>query len=75
MLVDDFDTGETLGGPYAWGAMSPIMLAPMHPYFACDVLESRHCPAVYGTTCQAFKRSCARYESRDIGPWLPEMLR
>lgn len=46
---------------------------PMDPVHACRVLPTRHCPAVYGDVCGA--RPCARFESEDEAPWLPELER
>lgn len=39
---------------------------PEHP---CRLIESRHCPAIYDKVCEGL---CARYESKDPTPWLPE---
>lgn len=42
---------------------------PVHP---CREMPSRHCPAVYEDVC-GDDRPCARYESKDDTPWLPEL--
>lgn len=41
---------------------------PVHP---CRVMPTRHCPASYGMVCG--DRPCARFESDDETPWLPEV--
>ncbi len=64
---------ETLGGPYAWGSMEPQFYGPMDPMYPCHHLPTRHCPAVYETCCVGMMKKCARYELREIGPWLPEL--
>jgi hypothetical protein len=43
----------------------------MDPVFPCREMETRHCPAVYQSTCGT--RPCARFESKDEAPWLPEL--
>lgn len=40
------------------------------PAFPCRVMPTRHCPDSYGDVCG--DRPCARYESEDETPWLPE---
>ena len=45
----------------------------MEPVFPCREMPTRHCPAVYEGTCG--ERPCARYESSDEAPWLPELDR
>lgn len=47
------------------------MLGPMEPLHPCRVMFTRHCPAVYDGVCG--DRPCARYESEDAAPWLPEL--
>lgn len=59
--------------PSAHNASSvvPEYLAPMEPRYPCRQLETRHCPASYNGLCG--DRPCARYESEDEAPWLPEL--
>lgn len=48
---------------YFYGNMDPV-----HP---CREMPTRHCPAVYQDVCGI--RPCARYESEDETPWIPEL--
>lgn len=41
---------------------------PEHP---CRIMPTRHCPDVYEGVCG--DRPCARFESEDETPWLPEL--
>jgi len=50
------------------------MLGPMNPVYPCRILQTRHCPAVYDDTCDAWSLPCARYESTDETPWVPEVV-
>jgi len=45
----------------------------MEPVYPCRVMPTRHCPAVYGGTCNDRFKPCARFESEDETPWLPEI--
>lgn len=49
----------------------PQYLAAMAPVHPCRILPTRHCPAVFDAVCG--DRPCARYESDDEAPWLPEL--
>ncbi len=52
----------------------PRYLAAMVPVYPCRLLPTRHCPASYRGLCgDEFDRPCARYESDDETPWLPEL--
>jgi hypothetical protein len=44
----------------------------MSPVFPCREMSTRHCPAGYLAECGP-NRPCARYESEDPAPWLPEL--
>lgn len=50
--------------------LQPPYHRPMEPVYPCREMVTRHCPAIYDGVCG--ERSCARYESRDLTPWLPE---
>lgn len=50
----------------------PRYEGPMRPVFPCREMPTRHCPASYGEIC-GDDRPCARYESEDETPWLPEL--
>lgn len=52
--------------------MIPKYYDRFEPVFACRKMESRHCPAVYDSTCD--DRPCARFESEDSDPWVPEVM-
>lgn len=39
--------------------------------FPCRRMVTRHCPTVYEAECG--DRPCARFESDDTTPWLPEL--
>lgn len=52
--------------------MKPIYDAPMEPRFPCRLMKTRHCPAVYNGQCSD-RQPCARFESTDPHPWLPEV--
>ena len=41
------------------------------PVHECRRMETRHCPVVYAGVCG--DRPCARFESEDETPWLPEI--
>lgn len=41
------------------------------PEFPCREQETRHCPKIYNDVCG--DRPCARFESDDDTPWLPEI--
>lgn len=43
-------------------------MTPEHP---CRQMPTRHCPKVYAGVCG--DRPCARFESEDPAPWLPEI--
>ncbi|HEX6970231.1 MAG TPA: hypothetical protein VF174_15660 [Micromonosporaceae bacterium] len=54
---------------------SPVKIEPPYhgefdPVHPCRKAETRHCPAIYDGVCG--ERPCARFESEDEGPWLPE---
>lgn len=53
--------------------IKPIFDGPMEPRYPCSIMPTRHCPAIYGSVCG--DRPCARYESDDEEPWLPEILK
>lgn len=46
-------------------------LGYMQPSHPCRVMPTRHCPDVYEDVCG--DRPCARFESEDEAPWLPEI--
>lgn len=50
----------------------PLYYGPMEPVHECRVMVTRHCPAIYEGPC-GDDRPCARYESEDETPWLPEL--
>ncbi len=52
--------------------MRALFYGPMEPVYPCREMPTRHCPAIYDTTCGV--RPCARYESEDPYPWVPECL-
>lgn len=56
--------GVTKLKPHYYGSMNPA-----HP---CREMPTRHCPAVYWSVCGP--RPCARFDSRDETPWLPELF-
>lgn len=39
--------------------------------FPCRLIPTRHCPKVYKDVCG--DRPCARLESDDETPWIPEV--
>jgi len=41
------------------------------PVYPCRIMTARHCPAIYDGVCG--DRPCARLESKDEAPWLPEL--
>lgn len=43
----------------------------MEPVYPCRHMITRHCPAIYDSVCD--DRPCARYESEDPNPWIPEI--
>ena len=55
------------------------------PVYPCRVMPTRHCPAMFESTCDNFEYHeppiatdagtypCARYESDEEWPWLPEV--
>jgi hypothetical protein len=49
----------------------PRFSGPMQPVHPCRQIPTRHCPAVYDAECG--DRPCARFESEDETPWLPEL--
>ncbi|MGW4525153.1 hypothetical protein [Amycolatopsis sp. NPDC004378] len=49
----------------------PRFSGPMEPVHPCRQIPTRHCPAVYDDVCG--DRPCARFESEDETPWLPEL--
>lgn len=51
--------------------LRPPYSGPMQPVHPCRQIPTRHCPAVYGAECG--DRPCARFESEDETPWLPEL--
>jgi hypothetical protein len=51
--------------------LQPKFLGPMEPVYACREMPTRHCPAAYDSVCG--DRPCARYESEDPRPWIPEL--
>ena len=53
------------------GVIKPELHGPMDPVHPCRQMPTRHCPAIYQDICG--DRPCARYESRDETPWLPEI--
>lgn len=50
---------------------APQMTGLFEPEHPCREMPTRHCPVVYQSTCG--DRPCARFESDDEAPWLPEM--
>jgi hypothetical protein len=52
--------------------MKPIYDGRFEPRYPCRHMVTRHCPAVYNGLC-GDRRPCARYESTDPTPWLPEV--
>jgi hypothetical protein len=50
----------------------PIYRERFGPVYPCRILPTRHCPAVYGGVC-GDDRPCARFQSEDETPWLPEL--
>jgi len=42
------------------------------PQFPCRVMPTRACPVVFAGVC-GDDRPCARFESEDETPWLPEL--
>lgn len=42
----------------------------LEPVFPCREIHTRHCPASFDAVCPG---PCARYESEDPTPWLPEL--
>lgn len=46
---------------------------PMDPEYPCREMPTRHCPALYEGVCG--ERPCARFQSEDETPWLPELRR
>lgn len=53
--------------------ITPQYLGRFDPRPACRVMNTRHCPVVYEATCDDLGKVCARFESEDEGPWLPEL--
>ncbi|WP_203911186.1 hypothetical protein [Rhizocola hellebori] len=53
-------------------ALKPTFHGPMDPAYPCRQMPTRHCPAIYQDVC-GDDRPCARYESTDETPWLPEL--
>lgn len=49
----------------------PLYVGRNEPAFPCRVMPTRHCPVVYAARCG--DRPCARYESDDPAPWVPEL--
>jgi hypothetical protein len=41
------------------------------PEFPCRLMETRSCPKMYNGVCG--DRPCARFESDDEEPWIPEV--
>lgn len=62
----------TRPGEYPPG-MHPQMHGPNDPVHPCRRIPTRHCPVIYDGVCG--DRPCARYESDDETPWLPELTR
>lgn len=58
---------------YGGDDLEPAFYGPMDPVHPCRILPTRHCPAVYDAVCG--DRPCARYQSDDETPWLPEIGR
>lgn len=54
---------EYVSTPRFYGSMDPV-----HP---CREMPTRHCPAIYQSVCG--DRPCARFESEDETPWIPEL--
>lgn len=52
--------------------LKPSFLGWMQPEHPCREMPTRHCPTVYDAVC-GDDRPCARYESDDETPWLPEV--
>lgn len=52
-------------------SLKPRFYGPMEPVHPCRVMNTRHCPAVYDSVCG--DRPCARFESNDETPWVPEL--
>lgn len=51
--------------------MEPQYYVRFEPVYPCREMPTRHCPAVYVGVCG--DRPCARFESDDETPWLPEL--
>lgn len=49
----------------------PKYHASFVPVYPCKEMPTRHCPVVYDSVCG--ERPCARYESTDEAPWIPEL--
>lgn len=49
----------------------PRLVARFEPVHPCREMPTRHCPAAIDAVCG--DRPCARYESDDETPWLPEV--
>ena len=54
--------------------LKPRFNGLMDPVYPCREMPTRHCPAVYEAVCGE-SRPCARFESNDETPWLPELAR
>lgn len=57
-------------GPFQ--RVRPKYHAMMEPVFPCREMPTRHCPAVFDDVCPPLA-ACARFESDDARPWLPEL--
>lgn len=54
--------------------LSPKYYGAMQPVYPCAIMPTRHCPASYDEGCDEIaERPCARYESADPTPWMPEL--
>lgn len=52
-------------------SLRPEMHGRMDPVHPCRVMPTRHCPVIYDGVCG--DRPCARFESDDETPWVPEI--
>lgn len=52
--------------------IQPELYGFCDPVYPCREVSTRHCPAVYEAECG--DRPCARFESKDPSPWIPEVV-
>jgi hypothetical protein len=51
--------------------LKPEYIKRYEPKYPCRIMEIRHCPAIYKSICG--DSPCARFESEDETPWVPEI--